>query len=68
MLSERNEQNAQKALEHFNAAEKLDGQDTVDVHHGKALAYSILGDTANAQKELQIIGRLNPARVPQLTQ
>lgn len=68
LLTEKNKKNAETALEHFNAAERLDGKDTVDVHHGKALAYGILEDTANVQKELQIIGRLNPARLPQLTQ
>jgi tetratricopeptide (TPR) repeat protein len=67
LLTEKNKKNAEKALAHFNAAEKLDGKDTVDVHHGKAIAYGIMEDTANMQKELQIIGRLNPARLPQLT-
>ncbi len=68
LLTEKNKKNAEKALAHLNAAEKLDGKDSVDVHHGKALAYGIMEDTANVQKELQIIGRLDPSRLPKLTQ
>jgi len=51
----------QEALALLEKLEAIEGANVVEIHHGKALAYRLMGDQAGEQREMQTIQSLDAA-------